>query len=464
MNESDQPNNHAEPAGRMLISIREFSQIHQIFTSIVEKQIGGPVLSPERVQEKLEREDSSQEGRPISDPLPYWLVLLDMAVSPHSLRRHIQDQEVSEDAIRALIRFLVAKKSHTQADRDKVDWLITYLFRLREEKSKTPTGWPRAEVSEILEGMDFPFLSRYAEELLMEMAALIEEVGYLESFRQVTDSRIIERARDLKNQFGEEFFHPETLAAVVNYNLVFGKKFHALLRGILQEVSASATPGESGAIDPQELLGRNYRATASTFRQLSAMGEKKETEKGLRPAGGPPPPAREKRPVDLLTLGIDPARQGERLRNRIKEIAMRLKANPGLASIPCLLEPLLLSEWEAASLRAEFPESEKSFRVEYAHGVCKAIGILARIYDELAQYSETRGEEESRKRHGDALVYLLHEGRRHKEAMLRLSEVSLQRGLPEKSKQVDATSEKLEAGLLRLTSLFDAPLPDAPGR
>ena len=77
-----------------------------------------------------------------------------------------------------MIRFLVSKKAHSQDDRDKVDWLTTYLFRKREEQKRRPTSWPKADVEEILDGFEFPMLSRYAEDLLMEVPALLDEVKF----------------------------------------------------------------------------------------------------------------------------------------------------------------------------------------------------------------------------------------------------------------------------------------------
>ena len=82
------------------------------------------------------------------------------------------------------------------------------------------------------------------------------------------------------------------------------------------------------------------------------------------------------------------------------------------------------------------------------------IGILSRVEEDLPAYFETKGNEHVWKRHCDALIYLLHEGRRQLELLKKLSGDSEKRGLQEKSKQLLSTAEKLESYLTRLATLF----------
>ena len=132
-----------------MITVREFLDLHSILMAIVERELGHPPLIPEVVKDVLVRKDGGAE-MPISDPLLRWLGLLDLAVNPDLLRKHMKDQgEVDEATIRAFLRFLVFRQPHSQSDRDKVDWLVTYLFQAREERTKQPTGWPRTEVQDL---------------------------------------------------------------------------------------------------------------------------------------------------------------------------------------------------------------------------------------------------------------------------------------------------------------------------
>jgi len=74
--------------------------------------------------------------------------------------------------------------------------------------------------------------------------------------------------------------------------------------------------------------------------------------------------------------------------------------------------------------------------------------------EELPAYFETKGAEHLWKRHCDALLYLLYEGRRQLEVLGELARSSEKRGLPDKSKQLLSTAEKLEGYLGRVAGLF----------
>ena len=451
-----------------MITVEEFSHAHSLLIAIVEKELGRPRILPESVKMALDLKSPAAVNKPVSEDIHQWLELQDLAVSPHMLRRYITDSHVEEPAIRALIRFLVAKNPHSQDDRNKVDWLATHLVRVRQERRQQPIGWPRTEVDEILQGMELPALTAHTEDLLTELPSLLDEVKYLERFSQITDSRIIERARDLKDELGEEFFHPDVLTAIVNYNLTFGRKFHQLLQETVQKIREflQAQP-ESLSPNTQELLESDYRTTTGAFQHLSTLGRKPEPEKRAEEtlADRPGLPSEEKHTKEavapllntekeLIGLGIDPGRQGERLRNRVREIALRLISNPRLTFIPTPLGSLRLEEWESAALQADYPVAEESFRAAFARSVSTAIGVMMRIDEELQPYHETRGHETVWKQHHDALVYLLYEGRRLKAVLTGLSADSQKRGLPDKSKQLHATAEKLEASLSKLTTIF----------
>jgi hypothetical protein len=132
-----------------VITASEFSLLHAVFSGIVEKELGHPIPLPQEVREATGARDSLP-GQAAPESCAHWLTLLDLAISPHKLRGYVAAEDPEEPALLALIRFLVFKKSHSETDRDKVDWLFTHLFKKREERRGTPTGWPRKEIQEIL--------------------------------------------------------------------------------------------------------------------------------------------------------------------------------------------------------------------------------------------------------------------------------------------------------------------------
>lgn len=449
------------------ITAEEFVRVHSLLRSVLEKTLGGPPPVPACVNPVLKAGSSSAAAKPLSEPVQRWLEMLNLSVDVHQLRVSIQKLKPDEPTIQSLIRFLVTKKQHFQSDREKLDWLVTHLFSLGKEHGERPSGWFTAEMEEILQSFTFPPLSAHAEELLAEFPALLDELAYFQKFSQITDSRILGRGRDLKRQFKEEFFHPAVLAAIVNYNLLLGKKMLDLLQGTVRNILESAPEAELP--DTQEAIQDDYQTISGFFHQITELDRKAEQsrekkEKGRAPApsealpagGVAGEPEKSARSVEeqLLELGIDPSRQAERHRNRIREIARRLSANPGVTSLAFAAGTVPLSEWEMRALLSESPPIEQSFRADFGRGIANAIGLIAGIEEELPGYFETKGVEHLWKRHCDALIYLLYEGRRHVEVLKGLAQHSEKRGLLEKTKQLLSTADKLEGQLARVSALF----------
>ena len=168
-----------------MITVNEFLGLHSTLREIVEWELGIGAPIPEAVQEIVARfadgngagaEYSAATAGATEQPVPpvalAWLALLDMAVDPHLLRRHMKQLGASEDVIRAFLRYYVGRPKHSDADRDKVDWLATYFFQAREERTKQLTGWPKAEVQNILQRFNQPQLSDDSVTLLAEFADL----------------------------------------------------------------------------------------------------------------------------------------------------------------------------------------------------------------------------------------------------------------------------------------------------
>ena len=439
-----------------MITVSEFILLHEVFSGIVEKELRHPIPLPQEVREAIGRKSPSPDP-PASESCAHWLALLDLAISPHKLRGYIATEDPEEPTLLALVRFLVFKKPHSEIDRDKVDWLFTHLFKKREERRGSPTGWPRKEIQEILAGVEFPPLGQETQDQLMDVPSLLDEIKYFTSFHQITDSRAVERGRSMKNQFGEEFFHPDVLAAIVNYNLLLGKKFYGLIQEVSEKVHEFAQSGQRGAApSTKELLQGDYRASANAFRDLGELDRKEPGP--ASPTPPPPLPAEPAAPpsldLQLRQLGVDPEQESLHLRNRIQELSMRFRSNLQTATVPNPVTPVHLQDWEAGAFRSKYPETEETFRAQFAREVCHAIAVISRIYEEIPLYLEKKGTEFHWKKHYDALVFLLYEGRRHKDSLVKLAETSRQRGLREKAKQLQVTAEKLDAAVERAAGVF----------
>ena len=443
---------------------KEYLHLHAVLSGIAEGPLGGLPPLPECVQRIQAQAGAGSGDAAVSEEALRWLELLNRGIDPHLLRQALKDRESDPETLRVLIRYMVTKKAHFQADREKLDWLVTQLFEVWEGSDHDPGRRFDVEIEELLADHEFPSLSQPSEDLLQEVTVLLDELRFYERLSQITESRVISQGRYLKGRFGEEFFHPKVLSAIVNYNLVLGRKMRALLQDTM---SQSEQAGATDLPATEAALQSDYRAISDVLLQLSKLDKEAhhnkdqkrkyelESEARAREAGAPRPTEAKPTTADeaMIKMGIDPGRQAEHLRSRMKEIAQRVKASSG-GALPSATGSLVLSDWEAKPFVTEYPPSEESFRADFARGIAASIGIITRMEEELPAYFETRGTDHLKKRHSDALLYLLHEGQRQLELLKKLSADSERRGLEEKSKQLTATAEKLEGYLKRVTTLF----------
>jgi hypothetical protein len=358
--------------------------------------------------------------------------------------------------------YLCQKPERLEFDRDRVDWTITYIFKDRQAKNRGAGGVSR-QVRELLADLPTPKLSETADTLLSELAALLSDLSGFRNFDELHSSGIIARGRELKEDFKEEFFHPEVLSAVVNYNLMFSKKFDQLFKE-----ASSQMHGEA-----QRLAQKDYRYTAGDFQKLRTTAAPTpppapplalETPAPPPPPPPPPPPTpppaaepEEATPLDKMrALGIDPSREAQKLRFVTQNAAAYVRAagNRQVTVIPLPHAELQVPDWEARALAADYPSSDKTFRAEFCRRIRHAVGLLAQVSEELAQYQKKRGTEYLWKPHYDSLIWLLYEGRQYIESLYAYAEATERSGLQEKAAQIGKTAQRLDECLDQLATIF----------
>lgn len=433
-----------------MVTISEFRLIHSFFLAVLGQQFERPVPIPDAVQKILETADAEAELQPLTETAVAWLDLIGAAISPFRLRQYGQKNRLDQDAARALLRFWASRRKRSIEELDKVDWLVTQFFRVREEQSKEPVGWVTGELQGLLKGIPFPKLGNDAQSFLGELPPMLDDVRYLGAFSQIADSRILERGRELKAQIREDFCNPVALAAVINYNIVLGNKFEELLdRAILQ---LRDTAPANTVHDLQEALQNDYRSNGGAIHQLADLTRKEMSEKADVQGAADSDSLLDQQ---LERLGIDSARELSKLRGRIRELAKKMMEDTDVRSIRICGSPLSLDKWEADSLRSLTGKREENLQGAFARNVSRAIAFLVRIYEELYAYETKKGAGNVEwMKHHAALFYLLYEGRQHQALLQQLALLHRKGGFPDLAQQLVSTADKLDANLARLKDLF----------
>ena len=253
--------------------------------------------------------------RHFPDPLTRirsWLKLFDLAVTPSMLRQSLTP-DVDPEIAETLLRYYARKKASTDVDRDKADFVATFLYRY----PRVPGQWekhgytldgvvpiPPFEIAliEILADAEAPQMPEEYLPLLREFDGLRSELESYTSLAALTDSGIVQKGRDLKQAFGSCFYHPGVLATIGPYNAAVGKKLEELFRATTQELKSFAesvhreggdvtSPVEGNVtvqhltqIEESEILKAEYASAQEKFRRVSKVKKAVDLRKSGKPA------------------------------------------------------------------------------------------------------------------------------------------------------------------------------------
>lgn len=418
-----------------------FDGVYNVFLRIMQEQVGGEIPLPAAVESVREGTASAEE----SALAARWLALLDAAISPCRFRQALEHSNLDGREMQALVRHFARKNPLQQEDAERLEWLLTSLFRSRFAcGDQIPPARMLEEIRAWLGGTPSK-LPAAAEALLAELWEIRESIARCRSFQELTQSKLVDRGRSVKRRLRENLMHPEVLAAVVNYNLVSGRRFEQLLSEVLQDVKES----------PSDLATKDYRAAAEDFRLLvgSQTGGSPQEEKKVTSPASPMTAADFVLRIDAL--GVDPKWEESHVELRISELVSFAKAaGEPLSTIPLANSVLVLSPTEWQTLVSEYPPTEESFRAGLHRIVRRAVGVLAGIQEEMALYEVRRTGEYLWKKHLNSLFYLLYTGSKILPDLENLDQEAQRRGLQKKSEHLFDTAGRLRQSLQQVSELY----------
>ena len=228
-----------------------------------------------------------------------WLKLFDLAVTPSMLRQSLTS-EVDPEIAETLLRYYARKRAATEVDRDKADFVATFLYR----NPRVPGQWekhgytldgvvpiPPFEIAliEILADAEPPEMPEEYLPVLREFDSLREELEGYTTLEALTDAGIVQKGRDLKQALGTCFYHPGVLATVGPYNATVGKKLEELFRDTTKQLKSFAetvhreggdvtSPVEGNVtvqhlalIEEGAILNAEYSSAQEKFRRVSKV-------------------------------------------------------------------------------------------------------------------------------------------------------------------------------------------------
>jgi hypothetical protein len=492
--------------------------VHGFYLSLLQSELEDELLVPAGVNAEALHDPMSDVANSVAY-LRRWMKLLDMAITPAKVRETLTEN-IDQDLAEALLRYYAHKRSHSDFDRDKTDFVATFLYR----NPRVPGQWdlkgyaldgiapvPPFEIAaiEVIGEDNLPVLSTAHERLLNEFEHMREEVEGFRHFEEITDSGIIPRGRLLKVALEDCFYHPRSLAVVAAYNAFFGKRFDELFKDATTQIKTYAVKTQQAGtsvsarvhgdvtvkqladVEDSKIMKAEYRDAQEKFRHVAHL--KKAVDASQKPSAqsayesesrppAPRPRIEVAKPATAVastepaivaqmsapSVALSPKISESIELNKLKSVEESIRAfvrvaNPKFRQIvPMKFGNFTLSASEADAYCADYLD-ETSFRADNARVLVRTVAVVARISTEIEELKQKQNSLHLWKSHGESIKYLLSEAERVTIEAGRVITLAQQRGLLEKVNSITtslqrAQSKSTEAGdLLRfLTARSEA--------
>jgi hypothetical protein len=444
--------------------------VHSFYEKLVAAALHDQLLVPKG----LDAESLAEPSPDLNETLVLmrqWLRLLDLAVTTSMLRTGLGadgDPELAE----ALLRYYAHKVDPNESDRDKTDFVATFLYK----NPRVPGQWdsqgltidgsiplPPFEIAlmEILTQDEALPLPETAELYLFELDALREQAQKLNTFDEIMDFAIIQRGRRLKQLLGEYFYHPAILHSIAAYNVTLGRQFQSLFREAAREIKTFAQSVQRTGANPhvrldgdvtvqdvanmqeEEVLSDEYSVAQERFQRMLRVKKSLEERKpkstaAMAQAAGasPTPPGVTVLPVRPVTtrpalftghytsagtvpgmhpaaaFRYDPGMEDVRLKNITDSIRKFVRtAGPKVREIvPMRSFNLVLTAAEAEAFCAEIDDDD-TLQGATARALVRMVAILTRMGAEYEELKQHQNSPMIGKPHAAALRHLVQLGR-----------------------------------------------------
>ncbi len=159
-----------------------------------------------------------------------WFEAMDELIQVHQMRQFLQTTTgVNEETLVALIQYYIRKVTHSDADRDKVDFLLVQLLTQTSPAQIDERTVDGVFVSQGLE----PVLGRVVPTVPDQLAAietLITKARNCQTLNGIFTSGVLEAGRKLKVESGENYFFPGALVAFTRFNFILRRVFFRLMQ------------------------------------------------------------------------------------------------------------------------------------------------------------------------------------------------------------------------------------------
>jgi hypothetical protein len=465
----------------------DMATVHMFYSELLQEKLGRAVPIPEQVKIAIDGAQSAAEAKPLEN----WLALLDLAISAVMVRDALRDVTTKETA-QGLLRYYFLKHSLEDSDRDKADFVVTFLYRFLNIPLRTVDQWTpeqsspfEKELYSVLSVQEAPPLPDEHRQLVREFPFIRQEAEDIRHFDALMESGLMQRVRDIKQRFGYSFYHPRVLAIIAEYNVFIGNRFDELFRdaalsikqfavnvqqaggSIMARVDGEITIQQLQEVEAKDILGQEYGRAQEDLRKVSKFKKAVDTRRHVPPpktmasanALGRIAPGRLAGGGNVADIGkgLDRTAEEGKIKSAMESIRnFVLAADPNSANTyPMRDGNLRLIPAEVDAFRADF-RGEKSFRGDFALALARCVAIYVRMLTEVEGFRSRLDSAYLWKPHADALAFLLSAANRLQEECASILEVAEARGLRDKVDGMNTSLQRLREQCIAVAKALEA--------
>lgn len=165
-----------------------------------------------------------------------WLALMDGRTQVHQLRQFLQTTSLAdEERVRALLARHLRKPIKTDADRDKIDFLLVQFFSLTAPSQLSDAEVNLGFVARTLEPVLGPVEAIPSQSALV-LDQILQDVRACHRLSELLQSEILERGRAAKAKAGPSYFQSASMVAFTRFSFLMRRVFFRLMHGDLNAI------------------------------------------------------------------------------------------------------------------------------------------------------------------------------------------------------------------------------------
>ncbi len=195
-----------------------------------------------------------------------WLLEVDDRIQVHQLRQFLQTTPLANDeALRSLLVHHLRKTQHSDADRDKADFLLVQYFSNCVPSRLDDADVDLEYVAQTLEPILGP-VDLTVPDWIKPLDALIQQACQCKDLKSLLTSHILENGREIKTQAGPNYYQPVAMVAFTRFSFMMRRAFFRLLHQDLDAILAGLRTLEQRGVTTIDCRRAQFSAEESIAR------------------------------------------------------------------------------------------------------------------------------------------------------------------------------------------------------